>query len=427
MPVVSPMIAHAKHIRARLAGDQVRVVFIGPCVAKKAEADRPEFAGLVDCVLTFQELDDWLAAEKIDLAACEESEFDEKPTGAARLYALEGGSVRTAGWSADMLDGRVVTASGYEELCMALDAIAAGDGPRVLEPLFCPQGCVNGPAMPIARNAFHCRADVLEYDACRPTSEPGDRRRDPGLATSFEAAPRDAAPAVSEEEIRQELQRTGKARPEDQLNCGACGYATCRDKAVAVIRGMAEAEMCLPRMKRLAEQRIDRIIETSPNGIVILDDHLHILNMNPAFQKFFMCSEAVFGQPISYLMDPQPFERLACGQPAKAEMTVEHKKYGLLCYQILYALPEENQYVGIFVNITHNHDSQKKLDHVRSETVRQARELLDHQIRMAEQLAQFLGESTARGEDLVEKLMLIAGADGGGPRDVPNGFTVQAK
>ena len=216
---------------------------------------------------------------------------------------------------------------------------------------------------------------------------------------------------------------TGKAKEDDQLNCGACGYASCRDKAIAVIRGMAEPEMCIPHMKRLAEQRVDRIIETSPNGIVVLDEHLKILHMNPAFQKFFMCSESLCGQPIACLIDPEPFQRLASGQDQQIEMMAEHKKYGLICHQILYHLREENQYVGIMVNVTHHQANQEKLDRLRSQTVVQARELLEHQIEMAQRLAQFLGESTAKGEDLVEKLMLLA--DEVGDKAQPKGQSVQ--
>jgi Na+-translocating ferredoxin:NAD+ oxidoreductase RNF subunit RnfB len=92
---------------------------------------------------------------------------------------------------------------------------------------------------------------------------------------------------------------TGKALPENQLNCGACGYSTCREKAIAVIEGLAEPEMCLPFARRLAEQRVDRIIETSPNGILILDKHLSILSMNPAFRTMFQCSNAICGKPVS--------------------------------------------------------------------------------------------------------------------------------
>ena len=332
-----------------------------------------------------------------------------------RLFPLEGGSVRTSGWSTDLLDGAIIAASGFVELCTALDDMAAAGTPRVVEPLFCPQGCVNGPAMPGDRNLFHCRRDVLDYAhgaGVSPASVAGETPAPRGLMTAFAPTTTITAEPVSEEQIRRVLQVTGKAREEDQLNCGSCGYASCRDKAIAVIAGMAEPDMCIPHMKRLAEQRVDRIIETSPNGIVILDEHLRILHMNPAFQKYFMCSEALCGQPIGYLIDPQPFERLAFGKETLVEMTADHRKYGIVCHQILYPLQEEGQYVGIFVNITHSRASQQKLDHLRAQTVIQARELLEHQIEMAQRLAQLLGENTAKGEDLVEKLMLLADEEG---------------
>jgi PAS domain S-box-containing protein len=408
-PVVSPMLAHGKHIHQTL-GDEVKVIFIGPCVAKKAEAERPEHAGVIDLVLTFDELVEWLQREGVELSACEESSFDEEPEGDARLFPLEGGCVRTAGWTTDLLAGDVVVASGFGEVCTALDGLREAGAARVVEPLFCAQGCINGPALAVARNVFVRRSDILDYAGSAPHRLPGPGRY-PELATRFQARQEKDA-EISEDQIRRVLEMTGKAREADQLNCGACGYGSCREKAIAVIRGLAEPAMCIPHMKRLAEQRVDRIIETSPNGIVILDEHLKILHMNPAFRKFFMCSEAIHGQPISYLLDPEPFERLAAGQETLIEMTVEHKRYNLISHQILYPLREERQYVGIFVNITNHQMSQQKLDQLRAQTVLQARELLEHQFQMAEQIARFLGESTARGEDLVEKLMLMTEEEG---------------
>ena len=407
-PVVSPMLAHAEHLKKRL-GKDIKVVFIGPCVAKKAEAERPEHDGLVDVVLTFDELAEWLQREGIDLSACEESSFDEEPRGDARLFPLEGGCVRTAGWTTDLLAGDVVVASGYEEVGTALDGLGELGAPRVVEPLFCPQGCINGPALAGARNVFVRRGDVLQYAAKRPhaAAEPG---LFPQLTTRFQAGAA-VEQEISEDQIRHMLERTGKAREEDQLNCGACGYGSCRDKAIAVIRGLAEPEMCIPHMRRLAEQRVDRIIETSPNGIVILDEQLRILHTNPAFRRYFTCSPAIHGQPVSALMDPEPFERLASGQDSLIEMTVEHTHYSLICHQIAYLLPKERQYVGIFVNITNQRTSQQKLDTLRTQTITQASELLQHQIQMAEEIARFLGESTARGEDLVEKLILLGRED----------------
>jgi uncharacterized Fe-S cluster-containing protein len=298
---------------------------------------------------------------------------------------------------------------GLKEICTALNGLGEAGSPRVVEPLFCPQGCINGPAMGNARNVFVRRSDVLEYAASQPIKPPGPGRY-PQLTTKFQVK-LEQEPEITEDQIRRALEMTGKAREEDQLNCGACGYANCREKAIAVIRGLAEPEMCIPHMKRLAEQRVDRIIETSPNGIVILDEHLRILNMNPAFRRFFMCSDAIYGQPISYLMDPDPFEQLAAGRTDLVETTVKHVRMNLVCHQIHYAMRDERQYVGIFVNMTKTAADKEKLDRLRTQTAQQARSLLEHQVEMAQTIAKFLGESTAQSEALLDRLILLAGGD----------------
>jgi iron only hydrogenase large subunit-like protein/uncharacterized Fe-S cluster-containing protein len=413
LPVVSPMIAHARHLKTRL-GPDAQVIFIGPCVAKKQEAARPELAGAVDCVLTFPELREWLKAAGIDLARCEESNFDEQPAGAARLFPLAGGAAHTGGLETDVLSPRLITVTGVEDLGDVLDTLPEpASGPFLLEPLFCRQGCINGPALAGESTPIFARRQQLNsFAASHPANGPRLDLPDDQLATCFEGQPR-WKNEVSETEIRRVLSLTGKTSPDDELNCGACGYASCRDKAIAVVRGMAEVEMCIPYMRRLAEQRRDRIIETSPNGIVIVDEHLTILNMNPAFRRFFMCSDAVCGKPISYLMDPEPFEQVAAARVEKLETVVEHGKYGLTCHEIIYSLPEDRQVVGIFINITNSRDSQQKLDAMRAQTVRQAQDLLNHQITMAQTMAKFLGESTAHGEKLVDNLRRIA-------RDAPS-------
>ena len=410
-PVVSPMVAHARHIKETL-GPDTRVVFIGPCVAKKAEADRGELAGLVDCVLTFRELAEWMEREDISLAACEESDFDEQPGGDARFFPVIGGSIRTSHLNTDLLAADVVSVSGVAEVREALDSLKQNPRPVIIEPLFCQQGCINGPAITCESNIYDRRQDLLSYARDHRGEEEAERTGRPaGMWAEFAPAPLDAD-EPREEEIKRILALTGKVAPEDELNCGACGYNSCRDKARAVLRGMAEPEMCIPYMKRLAEQRSDRIIETSPNGIVILDERLNIISMNPTFRRFFMCSEACLGKPISYLMDPDPFERVASGSQEVVETTTRHERYKLLTHQLVYALREERQYVGIFVNITSSHDSHKKLTELRAQTLEQARELLEHQITMAQKIAQFLGESTAQGEQLVEHLVELTGEDG---------------
>ncbi|GMU20531.1 MAG: hypothetical protein AMXMBFR13_06280 [Phycisphaerae bacterium] len=407
VPVVSPMIAHARQIRATL-GPRTCVVFIGPCVAKKAEAERPGYSKLVHCVLTFRELFEWLEREDIELAECEESGFDDSPAGRARFFPLPGGLARTAALHTDLLARDCVAPSGFGEVSEALESTQGDSFPRMIEPLFCAQGCINGPGMPEPGNLYGKRAAVLEFVE---RSHPGPDEPLPDgvdLAKTFTRDTLAGNEEFTEEQIRAVLEKTGKARIEDQLNCGSCGYPSCRDKAIAVLRGLAEPEMCIPRMRLLAERRTDRIIETSPNGIVILNEHLEIIHMNPAFRKMFCCSDAVCGRKISYLMDPEPFERLAIGGEEVIARTVKHEKYNLLAHEILYHLPAESQFVGIFVNITNNQASEEKLRQLQSQTARQARELLDHQITMAQQIAKLLGESTARGEELVRNLLQYA-------------------
>ncbi len=407
-PVASPMVAHARHLKQKL-GPDTRVVFIGPCVAKKMEAARAATGGAVDAVLTFLELQEWLERKGMSLTSCEESDFDEQPAGESRLFPLAGGCLRTAGLTTDLLSTRVVAVSGIEELGEALDASLPG---QIVEPLFCRLGCINGPAIHDTRKLFERRDKVLSYASERP-GVPGKGSASVPLEMAFHADGLVLA-TVDEAAILAELELTGKANPDNQLNCGACGYPSCRDKALAVLRGMAEREMCIPFMRLRAEQRTDRIMETSPNGIVILDEHLSIINMNPAFRKTFMCSESVCGRRISYLMDPHLFETIASGEKDLVEAVVRHDRYGLECHQVLYALRDEKQYVGIFVNITHSRASQEKLSHLRAQTVQQAQQLLEHQVAMAQQIARLLGDSAARGEMLVEHLRELGRDEGGG-------------
>jgi len=407
-PVATPMIAHARWLRKRL-GDDIRVVFIGPCVAKKAEAERPEYQGLVDLVLTFEELGEWLAQESIKLGGCEESHFDEAASD-ARLYPLPDGALKTARLTSS-LGGIAFSASGFEDVEHALDLVGQPGSARVLEPLFCAGGCVNGPAAGSARNVYARRFAVEDYTEV-PSEHAPPSNDNASVMQSFLDPTLPVAAAgldtVSEAAIAEVLAATGKAAREDQLDCGACGYASCREKAIAVARGMAEPDMCIPRMRRLAEIRTDSILEASPNGIVLLDGRFHILSMNPAFRRYFRSGEAMLGKHISELMDPEPFLRLATSEKSHAELTVQHQRYDRVCHEILYRLGEIQQYVGFFVDITASKSDQEKLEKLRAQTVVQAQELLDHQVAIAQQLAQFLGESTAKGEILVENLVKLA-------------------
>lgn len=408
LPLVSPMMAHARHVKARFGADAA-FVFIGPCVAKKVEADRKEFGGRVDAVLTFEELAEWLAKEGIDLDRCEESAFDELPGGSARLFPLEGGSLETARLRGGPGEPGSVQLSGFEAL---RDGLGMGEetGVRVIEPLFCAQGCVNGPGIGAEGNPFDRRARVIRYARQRASDE--------GAVTtaSLEAAYGAVDPSLrrrfSEEQVRAVLEATGRGREENQLNCGACGYASCRDQVLAVLSGMAEKEMCIPYMRRLAEQRSSRIMETSPNGIILLGRDLTILNANAAFEKMIRAS-SLTGQAVSQYLDPDPFEKVASGQTELYDGALRDPSRGLNARLIAYALPNEERLVGIFVPEPDEGADSERLQRLKEETVAQARALHEQQVEMAREFANYLGQHAARGEQLVKKMIEAVESEAG--------------
>jgi iron only hydrogenase large subunit-like protein len=405
-PEVSPMILHAAHLRKKL-GDDTQVVFIGPCAAKKGEAQRLEYDGLVAAAITFDELAQWMKEEEIDFRQLEESDFDEQPGPESRLFPLTGGFFKTAGIEPSLLSGRELSVSGFEEVDDGLRELTESNTPTLIEPLMCAGGCINGPGLPHRQTITRRRAQVLEYHHNRRQDEEVETDQWPADVKSQYTASTVHHSPVSEEEIQRILASTGKSRPQDQLNCQACGYESCRQKAVAVIEGLADPEMCLPMMRRMAEKKAEKLIESDPNGIVILDENLNIVSMNPAFRKMFFCGDAVFGKPVSYLMDASPFELVAYQQQPMFDQTRAFPNYSLTCHLKIYQLPEEKQLVGVFVDITGTTQHERQLDDLRKQTLRQAQDLLDHQVDMAQQLAQFLGQHTARGELLVKNLLQL--------------------
>lgn len=401
-PVASPFIVEARGIKQ--TNDEFRIVFIGPCIAKKAEAERSENIGLIDAVITFNELNDWIKQENIEIKEFEESSFNKLINSLSPSFPLVGGLIKTLN-NDRIKEDSVFSISGKDELFSTIEDIKVIKEKILIDALFCQSGCINGPGINSSVPVSSRKLEMKKYGEEAAGNEVESIRIKTETSAVISKNKSVYQHGYSDEEIKAVLEKTGKAEKEDQLNCGACGYDTCRDKAIAVLNGMAENEMCMPYVKRIAQQRTDKIIESSPNGIVILDEHLKILHMNPAFRKFFMCTNSIAGKNISYLMDPELFIQLKEGDQERIEKTVRYENYNLICHQLFYKMPAENQLVGVFVNITKNMADSDKLDELKQQTIFQAQELLNHQIEMAQKIAKYLGESAAKGEELVENLM----------------------
>jgi signal transduction histidine kinase/iron only hydrogenase large subunit-like protein len=275
VPIVSPMIATAMAVKA-LHGPDHACVFIGPCVSKKLEMRDPEVSGAVDAVLTFDEMRRLFSERGIKPANATPSDFDPPRAGTGRLYPLVGGLLKGAGLERSSLNAEVMVLSGAAEILDALDDLRPDDPePLFIEPLMC-RGCYNGPAMRGDKRRPQRKKLVADYVKARmdePTEDPSklpelDLRRRFTVDDQRLEEP-------NEQEIRVILARTNKFTVEDELNCGACGYETCRAKAVAVYRGLAEEAMCLPFMIEQAERVCHELNVPWPN---LKDIHRHLIN-----------------------------------------------------------------------------------------------------------------------------------------------------
>jgi len=262
--VVSPMIAVARAIRHR-CGAGVRVVFIGPCIAKKAEIKDPFVQGTVDAVLTYEELLAMFNAAGIDPAAEAPGAFDGPAANLGRSLPISGGLLRAAGFDADILQNNVLVTEGKDRVLPALKELSEGKSKaRVLDVLFC-EGCINGPKMTNSMSVF-ARKEMLTDHINEHTLSLAGRDMAESLAKFLPVdLSRDfseqavALPQPSEEQIAEALRRMRKFGPEDQLNCGSCGYPSCREKAVAVCQGFAEVGMCLPYLVEELESTLSTL------------------------------------------------------------------------------------------------------------------------------------------------------------------------
>jgi two-component system NtrC family sensor kinase len=250
-PVVSPMIAVGRAIRRRY-GSGVRIVFIGPCIAKKNEIRDPYVQGVIDAVLTFEEMQTMICEAGIDPEEQKISDFDGPPCHLGRTFPISGGLLRTTGLQADILENDVLITEGKDRVLGVLKELEEGKSKaKLFDLLFC-EGCINGPKMPVEMSVFTRKEQLTDYiiehnrfTVRRDLTEALAEFDDLDLSREF-SRQTVLLPQPSEEEIAATLKAMRKFGPEDQLNCGSCGYPTCRDKAIAVCQGLAEIEMCLP-------------------------------------------------------------------------------------------------------------------------------------------------------------------------------------
>lgn len=265
--IVSPMIAMGKYLREKF-GNSIKIVFIGPCTAKKFEIDDEDVSGNIDAAIIFNELKQLLKSKGIKIESLAESGFDSPNANYGKSFPLIGGLLDSSGISHDILASDVVTVEGKEKTLEILNEVTSGNiKSKFIDILFC-EGCINGPAIDSELNYFSRRETVIEYiseslqklDKKKWRTEIYNNRN---IEVKRKFRNRDQRCVTPEEKVIEEiLIKSGKGKIEDQLNCGACGYNSCRENAIAIANGLAEEEMCLPYLVEKLEKINKQLKET---------------------------------------------------------------------------------------------------------------------------------------------------------------------
>ncbi len=270
-PITSPMIAVARALGRRL-GPETSIVFIGPCIAKKGEAAFQEFEGEIDAVLTYVELRSMFAREGIDLAARPpaDDEFDPPHGSLGGLFPLTRGLLQAAGLTEDLLAGDIISADGRHDFGDAIEDFKTGRTEARLLDVLCCHGCIMGAGFSSEGPVFSRRAEVSR--TARERQGTFDQAAweaamaefaDLDLSRTFAAFDQRFDESPPEDELQAILERMGKSAPEDLLDCGACGYETCREHALAIWQGLAEVEMCLPYAVERLRHTVDELEEAN--------------------------------------------------------------------------------------------------------------------------------------------------------------------
>lgn len=407
-PVVSPMIAHGKMLKNEL-GHDVKVVFLGPCIAKKKESIDPRHDSCIDAVLNFNDISKWLEEEDIVIEDCPDMPFTRFDPKVNRLYPVTNGVVNSVLATEAEADGYrkfyVHGASNCIDLCKSM---SRGEIQGCfIEMNMCAGGCIKGPTVndeSISR--FKVKLDMEENITREPVQE---EKLEPVFESlSFkkqylDRSPKDAMP--TEEEIRQILAMTNKMKPEDELNCGACGYPTCREKAIAVFQHKAEVSMCIPFMHEKAESMSNLVMETSPNIVLIVGEDMRILEYSDVGEKYFGKTRAEALQMYLYeFIDPVNFQWVFKTHQNIHGKRINYPEYNLSTLQNIVYIEKENAVLATFIDITREEEQAREEYEKKLETITLAQKVIHKQMMVAQEIAGLLGETTADTKTTLTKL-----------------------
>lgn len=393
--VVSPMQAHCADIKKRIPN--AKTVFIGPCVAKKDEAEYYE--GIVDAVLTFEELTEWLKSENIEL----KQEMDITQNSRTRFFPTTGGILKTMEQG---INGYTYMAIDGVENCMAaLHDIESGKIHKCfIEMSSCVGSCIGGPVM----EKYH-RSPIRDYMSVANYAGAADfdviQPEIDEMHKSFMFIEH-RLQQPSEMEISNVLRQMGKVRESDMLNCGSCGYNTCRDKAIAICQGKAEYSMCLPFLKDKAESFSDTIVKNTPNGLIVLNENFEVQQINDAARAIMNIRNAsdILGDQVVRILDPLAFMNVLHKGERIRNQRVYLAEYNRYIEQTIVHDKDSHLLIGIMRDVTDEQRARERKENLDRQTVEVADKVVEKQMRIVQEIASLLGETAAETKIALTKL-----------------------
>ena len=393
--ILSPMQAHCTDIKKRIPN--AKTVFIGPCVAKKDEAEHYE--GIVDAVLTFEELTAWFNEAGITL----EAETEKNDFSRARFFPTTGGILKTMAQNAP--DYNYLAIDGVENCIAAINDILSGKIHKCfIEMSACVGSCIGGPVM---EKNHH--SPIKDYIAVAEFA--GEKDFPVDIPSAYELKKNftyieHKLPQPSEMEINNILRQMGKFKPSQELNCGSCGYNTCREKAAAIAQGKAEISMCLPYLKDKAESFSDTIVKNTPNGIIVLNEQLEVQQINDSAREIMNIRAAsdVLGDQVIRILDPTVFMNvLRTGKCVMAEKVylAEYRKF---VEQTVVHDKDSRMLICIMRDITEEEHDKERKESISRQTVEVSDKVVDKQMRIVQEIASLLGETAAETKIALAKL-----------------------
>jgi len=398
-PVVSPFIAHGRMIKEKYP--DAKVVFLSPCIAKYKEIEDARFAGAVDACIGMEEIIDWIQADVKDE---EKDEWTDFQNSISRIYPTAGGILHTLAPSDHY---RYIAVDGVGRVKSLLESMRRDH----LEGYFvevnaCRGSCMGGPLLSHFTHNEWVGESRIRKNMSEEKIVPGALPVDVEAVWAKENIYR---PQHSEDEIQDEMIAMGKTSPDKIHDCGACGYESCRLKAIAVLDGKADPKICMPEALERAQSLASVVNENTPNGIIVFDSDMKVREMNPAARKLLSYDMVnPTGMPLSAVLPNPELEEIVKKRLSKTQyLRTFYDLYQRLFEHAIVHINNDDLTVIILMDRTEEEYKEKMLTKMRDQTMSVTQKVLDDQMRAVQEIASLLGETTAESKVALVKLQQV--------------------